>query len=172
MLRYSFPLLLVYLAMLFTQRMMPPVLGMEGWLLGLTPVLLCYVALRAGDLALVIFVLAGGLMQDVVLLEYFGMGPLLWGIVAYTIRSQEPWVAGSHWLFQIVICFVASFLYSCLDRMFFLLIHQYWSWDSNLTIDLFQMSLFNGVMGPLLFLIGDLILCGNEPRRRRTAVRC
>ena len=172
MLRYSLPLLLVYLVMLFTQRMMPPLFGMESWLLGLTPVLLCYISLRAGDLSLVIFVLIGGLMHDVVLLEYFGMGPLLWGIVAYTIRSQEPWVAGSHWLFQIVICFVASFLYLCLDRLFFLLIHQYWSWDSNLTIDLFQMSLLNGFLGLLFFLICDLMLGGNEPRRRRATVRC
>ena len=172
MVRYSLPLLVIYLIMLFTQRLVPPLFDMGNWLLGLTPVLLCYISLRAGDLALVFFVLAGGMMHDVVLLEYFGMGPLLWGIVAYTIRSQEPWVAGSHWLFQILICFVASFLYLCCDRLFFLLVHQYWSWNCNLSIELFQMSLLNALMGPLFFLVSDLFLGGNEPGRRRMAIRC
>ncbi len=169
MLRYTFSLLTIYLAMLFSQRMVPAVFGLDSWLLGLTPVLLCYIALRAGDLALVSFIILGGLLHDLVLLEYFGMGPLLWAIVVFTIRSQEPWVAGSHWLLQILMNFAASFLYLCCDRLFFLLVHQYWSWDYNLSIGLLQMSLFNALLGPLLFVVLDFILGGTGRMRRQAA---
>jgi len=158
MLRYTFLFLLVYLGMLLAEPVMPEMFGQKNWLLGLTPVLLTYLGLRAGSLSLMLFILLGGLLHDLILMHYFGMGPLLWGLTVFLVRSQQPWIEGANWLMSVVICFAASFLYLCCDRIFFLLVQQYWSWDFELSLGILRLSGFNAAISVLVFFFFDLVL--------------
>jgi cell shape-determining protein MreD len=169
MLRYTLSLLLIYLVMLFAQPMVPVLFNQNNWLLGLTPVLLTYLSLRAGDLALITFVIVGGLLHDLVLLHYVGMGPLLWGIVAFMIRSQRIWLEDARWPVWMVMSFAATFLYLCCDRLFFLFAHQYWSWDQDLNFNILKLSLFNAILCPLLFWLLDFIFGKRKQQRHRRA---
>ena len=168
MLRYTLSLLLIYLVMLFAQPVVPALFNQSNWLLGLTPVFLAYLSLRAGDLALMAFVIIGGLMHDLVLPHYVGMGPLLWSVVAFMVRSQRDLLREAHWPVLMVISFAATFLYLCCDRLFFLFVNQYWSWDQDLSFNIFKLAVFNAVLCPPLFFILDLVF--RERNKRRYAL--
>ncbi|MDR1191830.1 MAG: hypothetical protein LBK60_09255 [Verrucomicrobiales bacterium] len=160
-------LLLLYLLMFFVQPLAPLLFKQNNWLLGLTPLLLTYLSLRAGDLALMLFVIVGGLLHDLLLFNYFGLGPLLWGVVTFMIRSQRDWLLGARWPVWMVLSFAASFLYLCGDRLFFLFYHQYWSWDQDLSFNVLKLSLFNTALCPPLFWALDLMFRrGQAPRRQ------
>ncbi|MDR1146606.1 MAG: hypothetical protein LBK71_10795 [Verrucomicrobiales bacterium] len=169
MFRHTLSLLLLYLAMLFAQPMAPALFRQNNWLLGLTPVLLTYLSLRAGDLALMVFVIAGGLLHDLVLLHYVGMGPLLWGLVAFMIHSQRMWLEDARWPVWLIMSFAATFLYLCCDRLFFLFYHQYWSWDQDLSFNIFKLALFNAVLCPPLFWLLDWVFGVKDRPRHRGA---
>jgi cell shape-determining protein MreD len=166
MLRCTLSLLLIYLVMLFAQPMVPVFFNQNNWLLGLTPVLLTYLSLRGSDAALVVFVLVGGLLHDLVLLHYAGMGPLLWGLVAFMVRSQREWLVDARWPVWVVMSFAATFLYLGCDRLFFLFAHRYWSWDQDLSFNILKLALFNAVLCPLLFWGLDFVFGEREARRR------
>ncbi|MEM6820948.1 MAG: hypothetical protein AAF558_03245 [Verrucomicrobiota bacterium] len=161
-------LTLLYLIMAFTQPFMPSIFGHQNWLIGFTPILLAYAALRTKDLPLVVFVLAGGLVHDLLLLHYFGFGPLLWGCTIFVISSQRPWLQDSGLVMFSIIGFVSSFLYFSMDRLFYLLYIGFWSWDLELSFSLLTLALMNAVFSPLLFFLFDVILKRgiSEPHRR------
>lgn len=168
--RYVPILLFLYLALAIGQPMMPPLFGERTWLIGLTPLLLAYMALRAGDLALMVFLIAGGVVHDLLLLHYIGMGPLLWFLTAFVVRSQVAWLRGAHWSMVLVVCFAASFFHLAMDRVFFLTYNGFWSWDFELSTSLLKISAFNAVISPLLFKVFDLLMGrgreGLRPARR------
>jgi cell shape-determining protein MreD len=170
MVRYTLSLLLIYLIMLFAQPMVPVLFDQNNWLLGLTPIFLTYLSLRASDLALILFVIIGGLLHDMVLMHYVGMGPLLWGLVAFMVRSQQVWLQEAHFLVLMVIGFASTFLYLCCDRLFFLFVHQYWSWDQDLSFNILKLAVFNAVLCPVLIFIFDFILGEKKRKRLRKAL--
>jgi cell shape-determining protein MreD len=164
--RYALLMLLIFCGLLYAQPFMPALLGHENWLLNLTPLLLTYASLRAQDFSLMVFLIAGGLLHDLLLMNYMGMGPLLWGLVAFIVRSQKPWVETGNFLFLILITFVASFAYLCLDRLFFLISENFWSWNLKLSFELLKLSTVNALLSwPMFWLLDRLLRRGQASRR-------
>lgn len=163
--RYAFVLVLLYGAMVILQPLAPPVLGQTTWLIGLSPLLLIYGALRAGNLSLVLFVLAGGTLHDLILLHYIGMGPLLWLLTVLLVHSQRDWLRNSHWSSAMVVTFAGAFFYLAMDRVFFLVYNGLWSWNFDLSYSLMIISAFNALASPLLFRVFDFVLLGGGPQQ-------
>lgn len=156
--RHAVILLLIFGCLIYGQPFAPSVFGHDNWMLNLTPVLIAYCCLRSNEFFLMMFVILGGLLHDLLLMNYVGMGPMLWGMVAFLVRSQKPWVLGGNWLILIVINFAASFAYLCLDRTFYLLYESFWSWNLQLSFEMFKLSLVNALLSPLLFWLLDAVL--------------
>lgn len=165
--RYTLVLVFLYVAMAVGQPLLPPLWGERTWLLGLSPLLLIYGALRAPDFFLMLFVIIGGIAHDFILLHYLGMGPLLWLLTVFLVRSQREWLLLSHWSMLGVVAFAASFFHLAMDRVFFLVYNGFWSWDFELSASLLKISLVNGLLGPLVFWILDLVLRARPARAAR-----
>jgi hypothetical protein len=165
--RYALMMLLIFCGFLYSQPFVPMVLGHENWLLNLTPILVTCTALRAKDFSLMFFLIAGGLLHDLLLMNYVGMGPLLWALVAFVVRSQRPWVDRGNWLFLILITFVASFAYLSLDRLFFLISEGFWSWNLKLSFEILKLSTVNALLCLPVFWLMDRLL-GRPSEERRT----
>jgi cell shape-determining protein MreD len=156
--RYALSLVLLYVAMAIGQPMIPAVFGERTWLIGLSPLLLVYCALRAPDFSLMLFVILGGVVHDLILLHYIGMGPLLWLMTVFIVRSQQDWLRTSHWVLLLVVCFAASFFHLAMDRIFFLAYNGFWSWNFELSTSLLKISTINALLSPVLFWILDFVL--------------
>jgi hypothetical protein len=156
--RYALLMLLIFCGLLYAQPFAPVFFGHENWLLNLTPILITYTALRAREFSLMVFIILGGLLHDLLLMNYVGMGPLLWGLVAFVVRSQRPWVEGGNWLFLILMTFVASFAYLSLDRLFFLISEGFWSWNLKLSFEILKLSTVNALLCLPVFWLMDRIL--------------
>lgn len=150
-------LTLIYLIMAFLQPFMPEIFGYQKWLIGMTPILLAYAALRCGGLPLSLFILIGGIVHDLLLLHYIGFGPLLWGCTIFVIASQRPWLQDGGWLVSAIVGFTASFLFYSLDRILYLLYHGFWSWNLDLCYTLLTLAGINAVLSPVFFLLFDLV---------------
>ncbi len=148
----------LYLFLLLVQPFFPSVLGDQFWLLSVTPILIAYVSIRSGGVALVYFTILSGLLHDLMFPDYLGMGPLLWGLTAFVIHSQIPWLEGARFFLVIVATFVASFFYLCMDRLLVLFYAGFWSWSYELSFSIFFYSFINALLGPLLFWVFDFIL--------------
>ncbi len=168
--RYALVLILLYGAMVILQPLAPPVLGQTTWLIGLSPLLLIYGGMRAGDFSLMIFVLAGGVLHDVILLHYIGMGPLLWLLTVLLVRSQRDWLKNSHWTSAMVVTFAGAFFYLAMDRIFFLVYNGLWSWTFDLSFSLMIISAFNALVSPVVFRVFDMVIQGGFALRRRARV--
>ncbi len=168
--RHAAVLVGAYLVLVLLQPQLPDLLGERSWLLGLTPVLLVYAALRAPDFALMMFVMVGGLLHDLLLLHYVGMGPLLWGLTVFLVRSQRSWLGMAHWALRPPIVFVASLFYMVGDRLFFLTYHGFWSWNFELSFSLIKISFFNALISPLLLAAFEFILRDRDPARPRAVL--
>jgi len=154
-------LTLVYLVMAFLQPFMPTLFGYQKWLIGMAPILLAYAALRSGGLPLALFILIGGIIHDLLLLHYFGFGPLLWACTIFIIASQKPWLEDAGILVSIVVGFTASFFYNAMDRLLYLLYHGFWSWDLDLSYTLLTLAGVNAFLSPVLFFVFDAISRSN-----------
>lgn len=166
--RYALVLVLLYGAMVILQPLAPPVLGQTTWLIGLSPLLLVYGGMRAGDFSLMLFILAGGVLHDLILLHYIGMGPLLWLLTVLLVRSQREWLRNSHWTSAMVVTFAAAFFYLAMDRVFFLVYNGLWSWTFDLSYSLMIISALNALASPLVFWIFDWVLRSGGVERKRT----
>jgi len=155
-------LTLIYLVMAFLQPFMPTIFGYQKWLIGVTPILLAYAALRTSDLPLMLFILIGGAVHDLLLMHYVGFGPLLWGLTVFVISSQRPWLEEAGWVLVVAIGFIASFFYNGIDRILYLLYHGFWSWDMDISFSLLTLSMTNAIFSPLLFFVFDLIMKGRR----------
>jgi hypothetical protein len=164
--RYAFLMLLVFCGLLYSQPFVPVFLGHENWLLNLTPILVTYTSLRARDFSLMFFIILGGLLHDLLLMNYVGMGPLLWGLVAFIVRSQRPWVEGGNWFFLLLMTFVASFAYLSLDRLFFLISEGFWSWNLKLSFEILKLSTVNALLCLPVFWLMDRLLDRPSSERR------
>mgnify|MGYP000207782395 CR=1 FL=1 len=156
--RYVFIMLTIFCGLLFSQPFVPALMGHENWLLNLTPLLLTYAALRARDFSLMAFIILGGLLHDLLLMNYVGMGPLLWGLVAFIVRSQKPLMRGGNWFFLLLVTFTASFAYLSLDRLFFLIAEGFWSWNLRLSFEIVKLSTVNTVLCLPMFWLMDRFL--------------
>lgn len=165
---YASLMLLIFCVLLYSQPFAPMLWGHENWLLNLTPILVTYTALRAREFSLMLFLILGGLLHDLLLMNYVGMGPLLWGLVAFIVRSQKSWVEGGNWLFLVMITFVASFAYLSLDRLFFLISEGFWSWNLKLSFEILKLSTVNALLCLPAFLLLDRLL-GRPSRGERGA---
>jgi len=165
--RYTLVLVFLYVAMAVGQPLLPPLMGERTWLLGLSPLLLVYGALRAPDFSLMLFVILGGVVHDFILLHYLGMGPLLWLLTVFVVRSQREFLRASHWSLLFVVSFAASFFHLAMDRVFFLVYNGFWSWDFELSTSLLKIALVNGLIGPPFFWLLDLVLGGRRARPAR-----
>lgn len=165
--RYTLVLVLLYVALAIGQPMLPPLWGERTWLLGLSPLLLIYGALRAPDFYLMLFVILGGVAHDFILLHYLGMGPLLWLLTVFVVRSQREWLQNSHWSVLPVVAFAACFFHLSMDRLFFLVYNGFWSWDYELSVSLLKIALVNAVVCLPLFRLLDWLLRARVSRERR-----
>ncbi|NJK92650.1 MAG: hypothetical protein HC904_12975 [Blastochloris sp.] len=168
MIPYSLLMMLLFCVMLYAQPLIPPLFGHDNWLLNLTPLLLTYSALRTHEFTLMLFIISGGLLHDLLLMNYVGMGPLLWGCVVFIVRSQRPWVEGGNSLFLILLTFVAAFSYLSLDRLFFLVSEGFWSWNLMLSVEILKLSTVNALLCLPFFWLLDR-LPGSQLRNRRNA---
>lgn len=146
--RYTLVLVFLYVAMAVSQPLLPPFMGERTWLLGLSPLLLVYGALRAPDFSLMLFIILGGMVHDFILLHYLGMGPLLWLLTVFVVRSQREFLQASHWSLLFVVAFAASFFHLAMDRIFFQVYNDIWFWDFELSTSLLKIALVNGLIGP------------------------
>jgi cell shape-determining protein MreD len=169
--RYTLVLVLLYVAIAVGQPLLPPLMGERTWLIGLSPLLLIYGALRAPDFFLMLFVILGGVVHDFILLHYLGMGPLLWLMTVFLVRSQRDYLRASHWSLLFVVSFAASFFHLAMDRVFFLVYNGFWSWNFELSTSLMKIALVNGLLGPPVFWVLDVLLRarGRRPVRRGIA---
>ena len=165
MLRHAFVLLSLYLPLLFAAALLPAPAG--RWLPVLTPLLPAYFALHGRDFPLVVLVVVGGMLHDWVLPHYFGMGPLLWGLVAFMIRSQRQWLTDASAIFLPVVGFAASFLYFGGDRLFLLFARQRWAWDIDFSFHILQQSIINAILCPVLFWLFDLLFGLGDRQQRK-----
>lgn len=148
----------LYLLILLVQPFLPSLLGDRFWLLSTTPILIAYASIRSGGAPLIWFIILGGLFHDFMFPDYLGMGPLLWGLTAFLVHSQHPWLAGARFAFVALAAFVASFFYFSFDRLLFLFYAGFWSWSFDLSFTIFSRSLVNAGLAPLLFWLFDIIL--------------
>jgi cell shape-determining protein MreD len=169
--RYTLVLVFLYVVMAVAQPLLPPLMGERTWLMGLSPLLLIYGALRAPDFFLMLFVILGGVVHDFILLHYLGMGPLLWLLTVFLVRSQRDFLKASHWSLLFVVSFAASFFHLGMDRVFFLFYNGFWSWNFELSASLMKIALVNGLLGPPFFWVLDVLLRerGGRPVRRSIA---
>jgi cell shape-determining protein MreD len=169
--RYTLVLVFLYVVMAVAQPLLPPLMGERTWLIGLSPLLLIYGALRAPDFFLMLFVILGGVVHDFILLHYLGMGPLLWLLTVFLVRSQRDYLKASHWSRLFVVSFAASFFHLGMDRVFFLVYNGFWSWNFELSTSLMKIALVNGLLGPPFFWVLDVLLRerGGRPVRRSIA---
>jgi hypothetical protein len=129
--------------------------GVAGfWLpfqaLCLVPVLLVTAAVRMGDVPLVMLVVLGGLVDDFLVPDAPGYGPLIWAVVVMMVRSQRIWLRSGGMLFRMAVCVAATFVYLVMDRLAYMAAHGFWSWDERVTLYLVLASGVNLVAGPLL----------------------
>ena len=162
-------LTLIYLVMAFLQPFMPAIFGYQKWLIGMAPILLAYAALRTGGLPLALFILIGGVTHDLLLLHYFGFGPLLWACTIFIIASQKPWLQDGGVLVSIIVGFTASFFYIAMDRILYLLYHGFWSWDLDLSYTLLTLAGVNAVLSPVLFFLFDAISRSTQSGKPRSS---
>jgi cell shape-determining protein MreD len=165
--RYTLVLVVLYVAMAIGQPALPALFGERTWLIGLAPLLLVYGALRAPDFSLMLFVIIGGVAHDLILLHYIGMGPLLWLLTVFVVRSQQDWLKNAHWSMVMVVSFAASFFHLAMDRVFFLVYNGFWSWDFELSTSLLKIATVNALFSPLVFKGLDLLLRGRDHRQVR-----
>ncbi|MDX6767311.1 MAG: hypothetical protein SFU85_11040 [Candidatus Methylacidiphilales bacterium] len=168
---YALVLVLLYGAMVILQPLAPALMGQTTWLIGLSPLLLVYGALRAGDFSLLLFVLAGGALHDLILLHYIGMGPLLWLLTVLLVRSQRDWLRNAHWSSAMVVTFAGAFFYLAMDRVFFLVYNGLWAWTFELSSSLMIISAFNALASPMVFRLFDFILRAEALRQPAGTVR-
>lgn len=161
-------ILCIFCGLLFAQPFAPALFGHENWLLNLTPILITYTALRAKDLSLMIFIIIGGLLHDLLLMNYVGMGPLLWGLIAAIVRSQKLWLTSGSWLFLLLVTFTACFAYLCLDRLFFLAYQGFWSWNLKLSFEILKLSTVNAALCLPFFWIMDGLLSSYSQEHRKS----
>lgn len=157
----------LYLILLVVQPFFPSVLGDPFWLLSTTPILITYVSIRSGGIALVYFIILSGLLHDLMFPDYLGMGPLLWGMTAFIIHSQLPWLSGARFSLVMVASFVASFFYLCMDRLLVLFYAGFWTWTYELSFAIFMYSFINALLAPLLFWVFDFIFRDKMEERKK-----
>lgn len=162
-------LLLLFLAMVFAQPFLPSLMGRHNWLLTATPVLITCAALRLDGPLLVAFLIAGGILHDLLLPNYLGMGPLLWALTAFLARSQKPWLSEERLPLVALTGFACSFLYLIGDRMLFLLHREYWSWNLEICFQLLKWSSVNGVLTPVFLFLADRLFLRRAELPTRTS---
>ncbi|MEM1158666.1 MAG: hypothetical protein AAF649_02560 [Verrucomicrobiota bacterium] len=148
---------------------MPGIFGYQKWLIGMTPILLAYAALRSGGLPLALFILIGGVVHDLLLLHYFGFGPLLWACTIFIVASQKPWLQDAGILVTLIVGFTTSFFYNAMDRIFYLLYHGFWSWDLDLSFALLTLAAVNAVLSPIMFFVFDTVSQRSKPGKARSS---
>lgn len=142
----------------FIQPVVPAVFGIQNLVVGLVPVIIGYCAMRGSDGAIVVFVLGGGLLYDFLTLNAPGMGPLLWGLTAFIVRTQRGWLSESHMAIHITVAAAASFLFFAFERLLYLAVRTNWSWDFELTYSMTLHAVANALICPLFFWMLDLLL--------------
>ncbi|MFH1066947.1 MAG: hypothetical protein V1746_03515 [bacterium] len=123
----------------------------------LIPILLVFWAWQMDDAMLIWLALVGGIVNDWLIPDAPGTGPVIWVVVLLLMRTQRPLLAIYGTPFAMLATFATSFLFLSFQRLAFLAAHDFWSWDYNLSVRLFVASLINAVVSPFCFTILKLL---------------